>query len=414
MRILVVTQNYYPDNFLINDICPRLVKDGHDVTVLTGLPDYSSGEIPEEYKNGKKREEYYSGVKIIRVEIRPRKTGVINRLLNYISFVKSSLKKIKHLEPNYDLIFAYQTSPVSMAHAAVWAGKNWNVPVLLYCLDLWPESVKVWNLNENNLLFPLIRRYSKWIYSNVDHIAVSSKPFTKYLNDVHKIPMSEMSYLPQHSNRLDVSTMNTNSKQLFNDGKVHFVYAGNLGAAQKVEWVIESANQLFKQGKISDEYSNHNWQIDIFGNGSEYDNLITIRNDYNLNENVVFHGRIDRAELNQYYQEADVFLLTLQQDNAVGSTLPAKLQGYMSAGKPIVAMASGAVTEVLNDSGAGICVSGINYEKFADAMKIYLLDPIKRKKDGVNTVKYFNDNFTIDAYMDNFYNIIDGNGLKAY
>ena len=150
MNILIVCQYYYPEQFQINDIAPELVKRGHDVTVLTGLPNYPQGEIYQGYENGKKRNEIVNGVRIIRVEEHPRKNGIRNLILNYISFAGKGLKEVKKLTSDYDIVFCYQLSPVTMVIPAAAYAKKFGKPLLLYCLDIWPESAK------DHLNLPLI------------------------------------------------------------------------------------------------------------------------------------------------------------------------------------------------------------------------------------------------------------------
>ena len=125
MKILVVSQHFFPDNFRINEVASYLVSIGHEVTVLTSTPDYATGYIPEEYKN--KFIDEYNGVKVLRVKTAERKSGIINRAKNYISFMMNSTKKIKELQNNFDVILSYQTSPVLMAHAAIKAKKYFPV-----------------------------------------------------------------------------------------------------------------------------------------------------------------------------------------------------------------------------------------------------------------------------------------------
>ena len=119
MKIVLVGQYYWPDNFLINEIAEELVNRGHTVTVLTGLPDYATNYIPEEYKHGKKRHEIRNGVEIYRVQIIARHTGFIYRVLNYLSFFITSSWFARIHKFEADVIMAYQTAPVLMGNAAI-------------------------------------------------------------------------------------------------------------------------------------------------------------------------------------------------------------------------------------------------------------------------------------------------------
>ena len=143
MKILVVCQHYWPESFQITAICEDLVKRGHEVTALVGLPNYPTGNIPEEYRNGGNRYQEKDGVKIIRAEEVGRKPGIWGRARNYYSYANSAKHKTRELDGDFDVVFAYQLSPVMMAEPAVAYKKRTGAPVLLYCCELWPESMKV-------------------------------------------------------------------------------------------------------------------------------------------------------------------------------------------------------------------------------------------------------------------------------
>lgn len=142
LKILVICQYYYPEPFLINEIAPELVKRGHEVTVLTGLPNYPEGKILDEYKKREKRKEIINGVKILRCSEIGRKGGKIKLILNYISYAVSASNAVKQLNADYDLVFCYQLSPITMLAPAVRYKRRNHKPILAYCLDIWPESAK--------------------------------------------------------------------------------------------------------------------------------------------------------------------------------------------------------------------------------------------------------------------------------
>ena len=120
MKILIVTQCFYPDIYAVNDIVKQLVERGHEVTVLTGLPDYTTSKIPKEYKWFRNRKQIYHGAKVYRVSTIARHHGAIFRCLNYMSFAISgwifaSLKKWE----DFDVIYVWEVSPVTMAIPAI-------------------------------------------------------------------------------------------------------------------------------------------------------------------------------------------------------------------------------------------------------------------------------------------------------
>ena len=154
MKILIVTQCFHPDVYACNDIARILVERGHEVTVLTGLPDYTTSKVPKEYRWFRKRREDYHGAKVYRVSIIARHHGAIFRCLNYLSFVATSLWfTFFHKLDDFDVVYVWQVSPVTMTIPAIRLAKRQHKPLYLYCLDLWPESVKAMSFTEGSLLF---------------------------------------------------------------------------------------------------------------------------------------------------------------------------------------------------------------------------------------------------------------------
>lgn len=381
MNILVVSQHFFPDNFRINEIVEELIKKGHQVTVITSTPDYATGYIPEEYK--KKFEDDYKGAKILRAKTAERKTGVINRAKNYISFLLSSTKLVKKLKDDFDVIFSYQTSPVLMAHAAIKAKKLFNKKLVLYCLDIWPDSLKVWNINEKNIIFKLIHLYSKWVYRNADILAVSSKSFTEYMINFNNVDSKKIVYLPQHCFPLELD------KNQFNDKKI-FAFGGNIGAAQDIETIIKAVNNIKEL----------DFSVEIYGDGSELSNCIALTEKLKLTDKIKFFGRVSKDELISKYNNVDAFLLTLKQNGEVGNTIPAKLQEYLSTGKPIFAAAGKGVQEIMLDADCGEACESSNYKKLSDLMKNFILNPDNYKQKGINGKNYYFNNFTIDKFIE--------------
>ena len=200
MNILVVSQNYYPEQFRINDICKELVIMGNDVTVLTGQPNYPQGVIYPGYEHNKKFFEIIDGVKIHRVHERPRGDGgALNLFLNYYSFVRSSKKFVKKLDENFDVVFVNQTSPIMQAKAALKYKKLYGTKVVLYCLDLWPASLSAGGVSAKNPVYKVYKKISQRIYGAVDKILISSKMFKTYLVQELGIDATKINYLPQYA-----------------------------------------------------------------------------------------------------------------------------------------------------------------------------------------------------------------------
>ena len=364
MKILVVCQYYYPENFQITPICEELAARGNEVTVLTGLPNYPTGTVPEEYRHGH-RDEMLNGVRVIRCHEVGRKKGVFYLTLNYLSFAWSSLRKIQKLDNDFDLVFLYQLSPILMGFPAKKYAKKHGVPFFLYCCDLWPASIKLYIKNEQGLVFRIVKRISRSVYSSADRIATQSKSFIPYLMQTHGLRESIFTYLPAFAD----------------EG-----YLGQdlLSVLRAVELIRDTPG----------------FQVHFVGDGSSLDKMKKYVQDHALEEVVHFYGRRPVEEMPDFYRLADVCLVSLEPDSPVGLTLPAKVQGYMAAGKPILGMIDGSAQELIKESGCGACVSAGDYRAMAETMRDMIQHFEKYEQCGENGRRYFKEHFTKSIFMD--------------
>lgn len=393
MKILVISQYYYPEQFQINEIAPELVRRGHEVTVVCGLPNYPKGEIFEGYEKEdvrrKKEEEYQqeTGARVIHCSNVPRGHNPLSLVRNYISFYRNANKVVDSLPDDYDVVLSYQLSPITMVMPAVRYKEHTGRPLMLYCLDIWPESALAHVKFKKGLLYRYITRLSRKLYNACDRILVTSKPFIGYLSRKHSIQESKFGYLPQHA---DGSMLEQDLSKKENDGKIHFMYAGNFGAGQTLDVIVKAASVL---GARED------YIIDFVGDGSKRAELEEMVKANDLTNNVVFHGNQKRADMPSYYQKADVLLITLRGNNAVGDTMPGKLQMYMTTGKPILGAINGAAAEVIEEAQCGGCVKAGDYEGLAKLMNRYIEHPKEYEACGKNARNYFKAHFTFEHYM---------------
>ncbi|HBL05773.1 MAG TPA: glycosyltransferase WbuB [Clostridium sp.] len=385
MRILVVCQYYYPEQFRINDICEQLVQDGHSVTVLTGLPNYPTGKIPNEYRWCKKRKENINGVEVLRCFEISRKKGAVGMALNYMSYMVSASLTALFLKKDFDIIFSYQLSPVTMVLPAVIMKKCSRKPLYLYCCDIWPESIKNIISDENNAIYKIVKNFSRYLYSKCDAITVTSKPFIEYFNKEHSIPIERISYIPQHAEdiylKMDFTPL---------DNITDFVFMGNIGVAQDIECIIDATEKIKHIPRF---------KVHFVGDGSYLEKSKMLVGKKGLYDIVFFHGRHSLDKMPYFYRLADVCLLTLKADNLIGLTMPSKLQGYMAAGKAVIGAINGAAQDVINESQCGICVKASESNALAATMKDFIENYNKYEQCGENGRKYFVSHFTKEKYM---------------
>lgn len=387
MKILIVSQSFYPDTFAINDAVKILVERGHEVTVLTGLPDYTTSEIPEEYRNGKNRHQIYSGAEVIRVPTIARKHGPIWRSLNYLSFVWNGCSEARKRKWNeFDVIYVWEVSPVTMALPAISLKKRYKKPLYLYCMDIWPECIKAMGFRENTPFYKIINRISMYIYNQCDCIAVSSKPFLDYLEEVNGCDREKMCYIPQFAS----SSMLSEDFEKKPDGHTDFLYIGNIGKAQDMPCMIKAIAMLKERNDVT---------FHIIGGGSEYGNVLQMAKRTGADRVIKFYGPKPFKEAMQYYKKADACIITLDGSNRIGDTLPGKVQTYMAAGKPIIGAMNGAGKEIVLESNSGICVSAGDYKKLGENFASFADGKMNRNEYGINARKYFMDNFTEEKHF---------------
>lgn len=390
MKILVVTQCFFPDVYAINDIVRRLVERGHEVTVLTGLPDYTTSRVPSEYKWFRNRRQDFHGAKVYRTSIIARHHGPIFRCLNYLSFVVTAWLRatFSHWD-DFDLIYVWQVSPVTMAVPAIRLKHKLNRPLYLYCLDLWPESVKAMGFDEHSLIFKAVSKWSRRIYKQCDHIACSSISFLSYFKELHSIPAEKLSYVPQFASD-ELFKLDLRKKE---DGHTDFLFIGNIGKVQDVDVIIKAFY------KIKD---NADWTMHIVGNGSNHDYCVGLTRELGLEGRILFHGTCPMKDTPKYYAGADACIITLNGDNLIGTTLPGKLQTYMAAGKPIIGAINGSGQMVIKSADCGACVNAGDVDGLAELLLDFITNRGKYSACGFNARSYFAQNFTEEKFFSTF------------
>lgn len=393
MKILVVCQHYWPEQFQITAICEELVKRGHQVTVLAGLPNYPQGVIPLEYRGGKNRFQERDGVKIIRVGEIGRKQNALGLAINYYSYSLLASRKTKELADDFDVVFAYQLSPVMMASPAVAYKNRTGIPLLLYCCDLWPESMKVMLGGRGKTIFNHYKTVSKKIYHSADVVAVQSLSFIEYFKQQHSMPEGRLVYVPQFatSKYLDADFSEAHEG-------VNFVFLGNIGRAQDIPCILNAV-----------KYMSHNsgFKVHFVGDGACLSEAQQLTEALALTEQVIFHGSKPFAEMPLYYRLADACLLTLDGCSWVGTTLPSKLQGYMAAGKPVIAAINGGARDVIEQSGCGRAVDAGDAQGLAQLMDDFVANKNKYEACGNAGRNYFRTHFTRNKYIDDIERLLN-------
>ncbi len=385
MKILVICQHYWPENFRVTEICEALVERGHQVTALVGLPNYPTGIIPQEYRHFQNRHQIRNGVEIKRCFEIGRRPGKIGLAINYVSYMTSACIKALFHKRDYDVIYAFSTSPVLMSLPAALLRCFTSKKFLIYVLDIWPACLAAMNVYEGSFLYALMKRVSRWVYAKADLLTYSSKRFQGYLKKVHNIDVPDAYYMPQFAD--DVFAEPLPAKK--SEHEKQLVFAGNIGKIQAVEVLIDAAAQLRDEPV--------HWHI--IGDGSNYEACKTLADKLDLNDKITFYGRKPLEDMPKYYAMADAMLVSMRNDISVNDTLPGKVQGYMAAGKPVLGSIAGETAYVISEAQCGYCAEPDDPSAFARIVRQFLSaeNTIEMGQNGRN---YYQKHFTKKRHID--------------
>ncbi len=324
MNILLVTQRFWPENFRINIVINQL-KQRNKIHVLTEKPNYPNKAIPKKYKKKFFYSENKNKLKILRVPTISRGNNNFQLLVNYLNFIFWSLMSIfQFRKKKIEIVFVYATSPIFQAIPAIFFSKLYKVPSVLWVQDLWPDVLKDLKIINNKYLILIINYFVNLIYKNFDHIIVQSNSYKKIIKKNIKNKSIKVFFNPENSN--------FKNKIKFKKGKIfRITYAGNLGKAQSVECLIKAVNKI----------RNEKFVINIFGSGSEKDKLLFFIKKYKLQNKIKYFEPLKFNILKKFMHDSDAFILFLKKGSALSNTLPAKIQTYLSFGKPIIVSSDG-------------------------------------------------------------------------
>lgn len=352
MKILIVSQHYWPENFRVTDIAETLVSLGHQVTVLCGLPNYPKGYIFDDYKHGKNRIQEHNGVKIIRAKEIGRRNNILFRFLNYWSYPHYACKMINKLDKDFDVVYVQMSSPIMITKPALKYAKKYNKKVVMYEMDLWPESLLAGGITNKSRIYKHYKKVSAKIYSQCDKILVTTKEHIPYIKDLPGCNKLDIEYLPQYADTIFEESDFGNEY----NGVIDLMFAGNIGKAQSVDTIIKAAALLKDDSKFI---------FHIVGSGSELDNIKKLAAELKT-DNVVFYGQRPLEEMPGLYKIADAMLVTLEDKPYANMTIPGKVQSYMAAGKPIIGAINGSCYNFIKNNEIGYSCSSGNNQSLAD------------------------------------------------
>lgn len=395
MRVLIVSQYFWPENFPINDLAKGLRRKGHDITVLTGMPNYPEGRFFPGYKAFPIRRERYDGMEIVRVPMVPKGSGnAIRMVLYYLSLALSAcLVAPVFFRKKVDLAFVYQPSPITVGLPALVLKSLDHVPVWMWVQDLWPETLAATGMIRSPQLLTLAEKLVRFVYSGCDKILVQSRSFIPRIK-MRGVPEQKIRYFPNSAEGLYepvVVESDAEERNLIPKGFC-VLFAGNLGKAQDLPTILRAAEK-------TRDYKDIHWVI--LGDGTMRvwaEGTVRARA---LQGTVHLLGRHPAQSMPRFFSLADVLLATLKQDPIFAITIPSKIQSYLACAKPIVAALDGEGARVVEESSSGMTVPSGDAEALAEVvLKMYKMPKSDLEKMGQHAREYFGKHFERNNLLD--------------
>lgn len=362
MRILVVSQYFWPEVFRINELVEHLVARGHSVVVLTGRPNYPDGEVFAGFRADPARFARYAGAEVLRVPLRPRGRGGMRLVLNYWSFVfwGCLLGPLLLRGRHFDAIFCFETSPITSALPAVLLRRLRRTPLALWVLDLWPDTLSAVGVVRSPATLAMIGRLVAFIYKRCDLILAQSQGFFGAIARWSGAP-SKTRHFPQWADGVFDPSAPVEPAEETRPFAASFrvMFAGNLGEAQDLPTVLAAAKRLQSRDDIC-------WLI--VGDGRAAAAARAEADRLGLQARVHFLGRHALERMPAFFAGADAMLVSLKREPIFAMTVPGKLQSYLAAGRPIIAMLEGEGARVVRDAGAGVCCEPGDAAALADCV----------------------------------------------
>jgi len=393
MRVLVVSQYFWPENFRINDLCSEMVKQGYSVTVLTGEPNYPSGKKDNNYLKNKEIYSFYNGCDIVRVPLVARGGGKLKLILNYMSYfiLASSIGIWKLRDKQFDVVFVCQLSPVTIAVPAIIYRKIYKVPIIMWVLDLWPDTLKAVGMIKSERGLNIINKLVQFIYNRCDLILGQSNRFVGAIRKNCNSTIN-VDYFPSWAEGVFENKFTGDIKNKFDIGFFNLLFAGNVGEAQDIPTVLKALEILKLKGvKV---------KLHIVGDGRNYQNIKAAIANRDLKEYVRLWGRYPLDAMPEFYTAANVLFVSLKKNPVFSMTIPGKVQSYMMAAKPILASLDGEGAEVILQANCGLVSKPNDYHKLAVNIEAMIeLEDEELVCMGMNGKLYAEKNFNRSALM---------------
>lgn len=398
MRILYLTQWFEPEPNIIKgvDFVQALQAAGHDVTVVTGFPNYPTGRLYPGYRMRLVATEILDGVRVVRLPLYPsHDASSLRRSLNFLSFFLSALIYLLVRRRRYDLAYVYHP-PITVGLAAALAGLFRPLPFILDVQDLWPDTIPATGMVGDGRLTRLLGALCRFVYSRSSAVIVQSEGMRDTLIE-RGVSAAKLTTIRNWASAEYAAAHQPRSAAI--NPRFTIVYGGNLGRAQGLETAIDAAAMLIDRDDI---------ELRFYGDGLEEADLRE-RATRKGARNIHFMGRVPASSMPGIYTQADALLLHLRDDPLFAITIPSKTQAYLAMGRPVIAGINGEAAAILRASGAAIVAPPGNAALLASAMsELADLSAAQRATMGEAGGQYYRETLSFEQAMLRTFGVLTG------
>ena len=388
MHLLFVTHYFHPEvgapQTRILEAARLLRERGHEVTVVTGFPNYPDGVIPEPYRGRILQTEDVEGIRVIRAWVLPAPNrGFARRIANHATSALTAMPASAKAR-RVDVVIG-ETPSLFTAGASVAIAKAHRAPLILNVADLWPESAVQLGMLRNRHAIRAAELLERFAYRHSAAITVPTAGMVRILVDQGQ-PADRVIHLP---NAVDTDRFTPPAAP--SEHLTQVLYSGTVGLAQGVGTLLDAAELLARDGS--------DLGVRVVGDGAEREQLERSAAERSL-ANVTFSGRLPAAEIPGIIAAADIAVMSLVDVPLFEDAVPTKLLEYLAAGKPVVAAASGEAARVVERAGCGIACPPEDPAAMADALRRIAADPQAAFAMGQAGRRYAEDHVSRRAFVD--------------
>lgn len=395
-RVLLLTQWFDPEPTIKGLVFAReLVRQGFEVEVVTGFPNYPGGKIYPGYRINLIQRELVDGVSITRLPLYPdHGQSAIKRVLNYVSFSVSAFLYCVFFAKKADVIYAYHP-PLTVGVVASLIRLIRRVPVVCDIQDMWPDTLRATGMLRNERILKIVGFVCNAVYRCVDQIVVLSPGFKKLLIERRVAPAKiEVIYNWADEASLQKYQKSNPSKIFEKSERFNILFAGTMGKAQAIDVILESAKLLQER--------NSRVCFTLLGGGIEVDLLKKRAENLRL-RNVIFLPPVSMEKVGSFLSAADALLVHLRNDPLFKLTIPSKTQAYMAVGRPLLMAVDGDAADLVRNASAGIVACSEDPFDIANAAeRLAAFDSIDLQKMGENARNFYSENLSLKTGVKKF------------